>query len=118
MAISLVVVSATPRATNRVSAARSTRALVSSAFPIASVYEAPLICGRLKPQPRAAASSRKGRLELVGLEQLLGLGLLDALVQALSLVTVAQHLGQREGRAGQQQRRHGEVGTNPVLARH
>src|SRR5215831_19120464 len=39
MAISLVVVSATPRATNSVSAARSTRALVSSAFPIASVYE-------------------------------------------------------------------------------
>src|SRR5215468_1344376 len=36
MAISLVVVSATPRATNRVSAARSTRALVSSALPMRS----------------------------------------------------------------------------------
>src|SRR5215475_7764931 len=36
MAISLVVVSATPRATNRVSAARSTRALVSSALPMAA----------------------------------------------------------------------------------
>src|SRR5262247_2061009 len=35
MAISLVVVSATPRATNRVRAARSTRALVSSALPMA-----------------------------------------------------------------------------------
>src|SRR5258708_3110014 len=34
MAISLVVVSATPRATNSVSAARSTPAFVSSAFPI------------------------------------------------------------------------------------
>src|SRR6267154_2117905 len=46
MAISLVVVSATPRATKRVSAARSTLALVSSAFPIASVYEGALICER------------------------------------------------------------------------
>src|SRR5258708_1975976 len=46
MAISLVVVSATPRATNSVSAARSTRALVSSALPIASVYEGALTCGR------------------------------------------------------------------------
>src|SRR5206468_6319673 len=46
MTISLVVVSATPRATNRVSAARSTRALVSSAFPIASVYEGALTCER------------------------------------------------------------------------
>src|SRR5262249_12824447 len=46
MAISLVVVSATPRATNSVSAARSTRALVSSAFPIASVYEGALTCER------------------------------------------------------------------------
>src|SRR5260221_8572015 len=45
MAISLVVVSATPRATNSVSAARSTRALVCSAFPIASVYEGALIYG-------------------------------------------------------------------------
>src|SRR5580698_3989902 len=49
MAISLVVVSATPRATNRVSAARSTRALVSSAFPIAPVYEAPRAWERLRP---------------------------------------------------------------------
>src|SRR5262249_37542677 len=46
MAISLVVVSVTPRATNNVSAARSTRALVSSAFPIASVYEGALTCER------------------------------------------------------------------------
>src|SRR6476620_11565532 len=46
MAIYLVVVSVTPRATNSVSAARSTRALVSSAFPIASVYEGALTCER------------------------------------------------------------------------
>src|SRR5260370_12352227 len=46
MAISLVVVAATPRATNSVSAARSTRALVSSAFPIVSVYEGALSCER------------------------------------------------------------------------
>src|SRR4029453_352241 len=46
MAISLVVVSVTPRATNSVSAARSTRALVSSALPIASVYEGALTCER------------------------------------------------------------------------
>src|SRR4051812_11246028 len=46
MAISLVVVSATPRATNSVSAARSTRALVSSAFPMPSVYEGALTCER------------------------------------------------------------------------
>src|SRR5215813_2991078 len=46
MAISLVVVSVTPRATNCVSAARSTRALVSSAFPITSVYEGALTCER------------------------------------------------------------------------
>src|SRR5262245_41834138 len=55
MAISLVVVSATPRATNSVSAARSTRALVSSAFPIASVYEGPLTLGSSRARHRLGA---------------------------------------------------------------
>src|SRR5580765_400968 len=105
MAISLVVVSATPRATNRVSAARSTRALVSSALPMRAVYEGALTWKRQRwcrsggetPPLHRGRSGRHRRLEFVGMEQMLGLRFLDALMQPLGLVVVAQHLGQRKG---------------------
>ena len=55
----------------------------------------------IRPQIRTdpwvtCASTRHRRLELVGLQQLLGLRLLNALVQALRLMPVAQELGQGE----------------------